>query len=354
MDNKTIAGIRLASQMILHTKFKTPGEVVSWMGAMQAQDYNMAKWAIGVRTNNCTNRMVEEAFNRGEILRTHVMRPTWHFVAPEDIRWMLLLTAPRIKSSTKSRDKDLEITEEIYTKTNQVIVKTLEGGKHSTREELAVAIEKFGIVVDSSRLNHFMMRAELDGIVCSGALKGKKHSYALLEERVSPTTPLSKDEALAKLARTYFKSHCPATLQDFIWWSGLSATDARHAMEMVKKDFIPVKTDQQEYWISDSFTCQRMMNHTLIHLLPAFDEYIISYKDRKAVLPLENHSRAVSSNGIFRPVVTQNGQVIGIWKKASVKNKIITTEFFEQPDKDIQELINHAASEFGHFLNETL
>jgi hypothetical protein len=315
-----IAAIRLAGHHLSKTVFKTPKEIVSWMGAMQAQDYNMAKWAVGVRLPGCTDKQVEEAFNKGEILRTHVMRPTWHFVTPEDIRGMLLLSAGKIKASARSRDRDLGITEELYVRTNQIIRKALEGNKHLTRKELSGIFAKAGMEADASRMTHFMMRAEADAIVCSGALRGKEHTYALLDERVPEHAVVSKEEALVKLVQTYFRSHCPATLPDFVWWSGLSLAEAKRGMEAVKAHFFSEKINGQTYWIADTFNEVPKMEPS-VFLLPAFDEYIIAYRDRSAVLPSENFSKAVSSNGIFRPVIVVNGQVVGLWKNSSLKNQ---------------------------------
>lgn len=321
------------------------------MGAMQAQDYNMAKWAIGIRTSCSSEQAVEEAFNKGEILRTHVMRPTWHFVAPENIRWMLPLTAQKVISSMKSRDKALGLTEEIYMKSYRIFEKVLKDKQHLTREELMAAFAAHQLPVNTSQLYHLLLGAESNGIICSGAIRQKQHTYALLEERVPKTKLLHKDEALAKLAKIYFTSHGPATLQDFVWWSGLSTTEAKHALEMVKSEFVSEKSETKVYWMNH-ISAADTMSEDLVHMLPAFDEYVISYKDRKVVLPAENHTKAISSNGIFRPVMVKNGQVIGIWKKASTKDKIILPEFFEQPDQQTQNLTEKAIGEFSRFITE--
>ncbi|MDR3218167.1 MAG: winged helix DNA-binding domain-containing protein [Dysgonamonadaceae bacterium] len=333
MSSDTIATIRLRSHLLTHPVFRTPKEIVSWMGAMQAQDYNMAKLAIGVRLPGSTDKLIEEAYNKGEILRTHVMRPTWHFVTPEDIRGMLRLSADKIKSSSRSRDRDLGITEALYEKSNRLIRKTLEGDKHLTRKELAVVFNKAGLSADTACMTHFMMRAEVEALVCSGRMQGKEHTYTLLEERV-PSCPLpTKEEALAKLARNYFSSHCPATIQDFVWWSGLSLSEAKTGLEAVKQDFFTEKIKEQTYWIAQSFGNNPPAEDSTF-LLPAFDEYIIAYRDRTAVLPSANHSKAVSSNGIFRPVIIVNGQVVGVWKKSAGKKQAIQTDYFEPlPEK---------------------
>jgi hypothetical protein len=345
----TIARIRLASHQLSDTRLQTPEAVVSWMGAMQAQDYNMAKWAVGVRLPGYTEKRIEEAFNQGKILRTHVLRPTWHFVTPENIRWMLALSAGRIKSSSFSRDRDLEITEELYSRTNRIIEKALEGNRYLTREAISTELEKYKIIVNSARFYHFLMRAEVEGIVCSGALQGKNQTYALLDERAPSVSPLYKEEALAKLAQLYFQSHQPATLPDFVWWSGLSTTEARQGLEAVKSKFIAEEINGQTYWLQNDFR-EIPLAENFCCLLPAFDEYIIAYRDRSAALLSEHHSKAVSSNGVFRPVIVVNGQVVGLWKKSASKKSPVLFDFFEQPDIVTKNLVEKAAEGFKDFL----
>jgi hypothetical protein len=243
-----IPALRLTGHQLSGSRLKTPAEVVAWAGAVQAQDFGMAKWAIGVRLPDSTEAAVEEAFNRGDVLRTHVMRPTWHFVTPENIRWMLALSAGRIKASARSRDRDLEITETLYSRTGRLIEKALEGNRHLTREDVGHMLENANIRTDAARLTHFLMRAEVEGIVCSGRMKGKTHTYALLDERAAPTPALHREEALARLAGIYFASHSPATLQDFAWWSGLSQKEAQNGLNAVQADLFAEKTDGLTYY----------------------------------------------------------------------------------------------------------
>ncbi len=345
--DKTISDKRLINQQLINNKMQTPKDVVSWLGAMQAQDYNMAKWAIGIRRKNATNKMIEIAFNNGEILRTHVLRPTWHFVAPEDIRWMLKLSASRIKASMKSRDMQLGLDEEVYNKSKNVIYNALEN-KQLTRDELSKELVKSGIAMNNAREYHIMMNAELDGIICSGAMKCKKYTYALLDERVpNMNNNLSKDEALAMLAEKYFRGHSPTTLQDFVWWSGLLNSEAKRAVEIVKNNLTTETINSQEYFIPNSYMPQIIPES--IHLLPAFDEYIIGYRDRKAVLTAENHSKAISSNGIFRPTILKNGHVIGIWKKTATKTNPVMLNYFDTQDKMTQDLVNDAIKNYLAF-----
>lgn len=350
MNLVDIANIRLFSHQIAETKFGTAKDVVDWMGAMQAQDYAMAKWAIGVRLPNSTDQVVEAAINNGEIIRTHLLRPTWHFVTAGDIYWMLELTAPQIKASIKSRQKQLELSETILAKSNAVIEKALRGGKSLIREEIIAELEKAKIATNENRASHLLLCAELEGTICSAAIKGGKQTYALLEERVPQKKHLTKEEALASLAKKYFTSRCPATLQDFVWWSGLSVNDAKHALETVKSDFIPETINSQTYWLANSFSLPET-DKTSVYLLPAFDEFMISYKNRSAALPFGSQSKAVSNNGIFRPMIVVNGQVTGIWKRTLKKDKVIVeTECFQKLDKTTKGLIGKASMQYKHFV----
>lgn len=356
MNNKTISNTRLINQQIAGTKFKTPKEIVSFMGAMQAQDYNMAKWAIGVRLPGSTDKSVEEAFNKGEILRTHLLRPTWHFVSPNDIHWLLKLTAPNIRASLKSRHHQLELTDSVFSKCNKIIEKALDGTQLN-RDELVRRFEKAKIATDENRAAHIMLDAELHGLVCSGKIINKKQTYTLLEERVPKTKPFNKDEALIKLAKKYFSSRGPATLQDFIWWSGLTAGDAKHSLEMVKKEFFSFKHNEQVYWVHEKDKEHHHENEKgnstkLSYLLPAYDEFLLSYRDRSASLTFDDFEKTISNNGIFRPLIVVDSQVTGIWKRTSSKETlIIELSFFKSLDKKTLSLVQNLCESFGKFLD---
>lgn len=350
-----IPNIRLFSQKIARTEFKTAKEIVRWMGAMQAQDYLASKWAIGTRLLNSTETIVEDAINKGEVIRTHLMRPTWHYISADDIYWMLELTAPRIKTSMKSRNRDLELTEEVIAQGNRLIGNALSSGIHLTREELSIEFDKAKIRTDENRLSHFLMLAELDGIICSG-ITVKTHgraslpTYALLNERVPNREMLTRDESLAELAKRYFTSHGPATIQDFAWWSGLSLTDARKGLESVKTDFSPETIGSEKYWLTNTFSD---FKGDLVYLLPSYDEFLISYRDRSVSLSLMNNKKTVSDNGIFRPVVVVNGLVSGLWKRTTKKDKIfIEIDLFQRQNESVIRLINERVYKYGHFLNK--
>jgi hypothetical protein len=353
MNPTDIMAIRLMSQQIAASKFKSPNKLVSWMGAMQAQDYNMAKWAIGLRVPGTTVKTVEKAIDKGEIIRTHVMRPTWHFVAAEDIHWMLALTGPKIISSMKGRDKQLGLTEAVYKKSNKLLEKLLLTHKHLTRDELVTELKKAQIPVDEHRASHLLVRAELDRLICSGAHKEGLPTFTLLHAWVPEKATFHREEAWAKLAQRYFNSHSPATLQDFCWWSGATLTEGRQALEMIKKELVMEQTGSQTLYISKTFATPPPLQESA-YLLPAFDEFLISYKDRTNILAVEHHQKAFSTNGIFWPLMLVNGKITGSWKRTVVKDKvIIEPTFFKRADKKTRQLIEKAADNFGHFLNRT-
>lgn len=348
---QNIRNIRLQSQQLINQSFADPKSLVEWMGAIQAQDYNMAKWAIGCRLTSATNLMIENAFNRGDILRTHVMRPTWHFVSCDDIRWMAALSSKKIIAAWKSYNKKYNVDEKEYTKYTKLIEKILEGNHHLTREEIKQEFEQAGIIMDSHEMNHYMMNAEALGIVCSGIIKNKKHTYALLDERVPKTENVTNDEALFRIATKYFRSHSPASIDDFVWWSGLSITEARKAINMIKNNLTAERYNNKELFIYDASNYVSPLNENF-HLLPSFDEYIISYKDRSHVLALEHYSKAFNNFGTFYPVMAYNGNIIGNWKKDEKKKQIIiNSELFTNETIINKELTKKSYTTYYNYLD---
>lgn len=349
-----IPNIRLQNQQLLNSLFRKPKELVSWMGAMQAQNYPMVKWAVGMRLKSATIQTVEKALRDGEILRTHVMRPTWHLVAAEDIRWMLKLSAQRIKSANDSFAKgwDLEITDELYMKSYNLLEQILAGNKSLTKQEITGHFCRSGILAepDNNRMTRFMARAEQEGIICSGEDKGGKCTYALLEERVPPMPEITKDEALARLARSYFRSHAPAVLQDFIWWSGLPISDARQAIYLIASELTEEQWQGETWYIhADSRTRGRVSN--CLHLLPSYDEYLLGYKDRTDVLPKEHYPKAFTNNGLFFPIILHNGQVIGNWDRSARKKGIELPHSWFISDVCVDEdMLNEAKQKYVKFL----
>ena len=356
MRTDNIAFFRLVSQQLARTKLKTAKDIVGRLGAMQAQDYAMAKWAIGVRLPHSTNRTIKAAIDKGEIIRTHLLRPTWHFASADDVRWLLELTAPQIRSSMIGRHREMGLTGSVLKKSYAVMEKALRGGVHLTRDELIVELGKAKIATDGGHASHLFLSAESEEIICSGALKDDRQTYALLDEWVPKAKSLPREEALAKLAARYFGGHGPATIQDFVWWSGLPVNHARQALESVKGEFISETIDSQTYWFSGALSSAKPPAESAF-LLPAFDEFLISYKDRLASLPHEIHHKAVSDNGIFYPIIVVNGRVTGTWKRTFKKGKAgaaatIQKKFFERPDKAEAAMLDKAEAQYLRFVEK--
>lgn len=322
--------LRLQNQLLVRPPFDSPQQVVEWMGAIQAQDYRMAKWAVGCRTASTDATQIEAALNRGDILRTHLLRPTWHFVSSKDLRWMLSLTADRIRTANESfaRGTDAEFTPRLLSRSLELLQKMLEGNKHRTKEEIGEALNQRGIPLSQYALRHLLMRAETDGVVCSGADKKGTATYALLDERAPRGEEPSREEALARLARIYFRSYSPATLADFTWWSGLTATEARRAVASIAEELTTEHFGDREFFVFRNAAAAAPCDTT--HLLPAYDQYLIGYKDRSDVLAKEHTSKAFNSHGIFQPVILCDGQIVGNWKRTAGRGNVtIQTTLWE-------------------------
>jgi hypothetical protein len=352
MKLSDISGIRLINQQIAEPKFSAVRDLINWMGAIQSQDYPMSKWALGIRLISSTDKLIETAFEKAEILRTHILRPTLHLVSAENIRWLLKLTAPGIKTRLKTRQKELNLNESLLKKCNSIIRDSLKGGNHLTREELAEILNKAKVHLENQSIYHVLVNSELDGITCSGRIKGGKQTFALFDERVPETKELTKEESLGKIAGIFFSSRGPATIQDFIWWSGLSVTNSKNALEIAEPDLVSEKINSETYWFSDHYPNSKNKKFSTC-LLPAFDEFLICYKNRSASVPVDFREKTVSDNGIFRPIIVVNGQVRGLWNRTVKKDKvIIETKLLEPVSALIKNKIKKQGEAFGQFLGK--
>jgi hypothetical protein len=347
---QAIAHARLANQRLAGGGFTRPGDVVRWLGAVQAQDYLGARWALALRMRRGTDAAIERAFAAGAILRTHVMRPTWHFVAPDDIRWMLSLTAPRVRAALGSYDRKLGLDAAVITRSHKAVAAALTGGTHLTRQELKTRLESAGIVTDGvQRLAHLVMHAELSGVICSGPIRGRQFTYALLDERVPETRSLSRDAALAELTRRYFRSHGPAGVQDFVWWSGLTTTDARAGLEMVQRELVEDIVDGKTFWRSADARAAGRPSRTA-YLLPPYDEYLIAYRDRSAALDGALWKSVVAGDP-FSAAIVLDGRVVGGWTRTMTKGKVAVGLSLPVPLTSADSrLVVDAARRFASFL----
>lgn len=352
MNRELIAWQRLYNQQIIDSRCRSVVEVVSWLGAMQAQDYPGALWSIGLRLPSSTLSDIEKAIARREIIRTWPMRGTLHFVAATDIKWMLELLNYRIVGKINARDQALELTEKVYQRSRDIFTTTLQGDKQLRRDEMLQLLEKNGIKTNGQRGYHILCRLAQEGLICFGSHDGKQPTFALLSEWAPTAKSLGREESLATIAQKFFQSHGPATVADFARWTGLNLTDARLGLEAIKGSLVSEKIDGVEYF-SPEIT--EVDNRDVAHLLPGFDEYMLGYKDRSAALvELHAHKIVPGNNGMFLPTIVINGQIVGLWKKTlnakTIKIKLIPFEKLSSAD---HKLIQVAAEQYTNFIGHS-
>lgn len=304
--------VRSLNQQLISPQFRTPEEVLAWMGMIQAQNFGAAKLALAMRLK-CPSMekavsLVEEALDRGSIIRTHVMRPTWQLVLAGDVRWMSELSRERNRRAYEGyiRQSGLDIGAEEYERAFALIAQLLSGGVTMTVNEMMAAFTQH-YPVDRERLKAYICMAENSSLICSGSLRGNNSSYALMDGRVPAQEALERREALSRLARMYWRGHGPATLGDFIWWAGLNFREAREA-------FLSIAGEELELRCGYAFHRDCRIHGKLAGtslLLPAFDEYLIGYADRSEVLPKKFEHYCITRNGIFFPVRFEEGQIVG-------------------------------------------
>ena len=313
MTPEGIAGTRLRNQHISSAGLRRPEDVVAWLGAVQAQEFEPATWAVGLRMRDgAAAQDVQRAFDEGRILRTHVMRPTWHFVTPNDIRWLQALTAPRVQRIAASYNRRLALDARTLSRGMSIIERALGDRQYLTRTELAERLGRAKLAVSGQRLAHLVMHAELEALICSGPRRGRHSTYALVSERAPASGVLPREEALATLVRCYFTSHGPATVRDFVWWSGLTAADAKRGLEM--NDAKREQRDGLTYWTMARRAAGPVRDDRA-YLLPVYDEYLIAYRDRVAVPHWPGGLPSAADRGVtFQHAIVIAGQVAGTWR----------------------------------------
>ncbi len=351
MSDLNLVPLRLRNQRLLSTTFRQPAEVVGWLGAVQSQEFAQAKWALGQRMVEATDRLIEQAFDAGAILRTHVMRPTWHFVTPEDIRWLLALTKPRVHARNRLSYQQLALDEPLLRRCGELIADAVQGGNYRTRDEIGEMLTGAGIPAEGRRLAYIMHHAELEAVVCSGPRLGKQFTYALLDERVPPARAFDLAEARAALVLRYFRSRGPATLKDFRWWSGLSAAEARAGLEQVRSQLSREAMGDQIYWLAGSTSPERP-SAPMAFLLPNYDEYIVGYTDRSAVFDAHEVPPAdARGNLLYNHTILIDGLVVGTWKRAIQKDAVSVSCLPAHPlTPGEDQALEAAVRRYGEFL----
>ncbi|RPD38246.1 winged helix DNA-binding domain-containing protein [Chitinophaga barathri] len=337
MKPADLVQLRLHNQQITEPACKSPEEVVQAMIAVQAQDYAPSKFSLRLRLPGLTEAAADKAFNEGKILRTHLMRPTWHFAGPADIRWLLALTAPRVHQANAYYYRQLGLDKTVFSISCKVIEKTL-AGNHLTRAELNEAFKKAKVDAKELRLAYLLMYAELEGIICSGPRIGKQFTYALLEERVPPVRKMSTEEALAQFLHRFFITRGPATIQDFVYWSGLTIKEARAGLDGLPSS---IEKEGDYYFVPATPKAATLRQTTFI--MPDYEEYGMSYKDKSF---LNNHPgpRKYLHNFVV------DGRIRGTWLKDE-KGKI-QTDFPIPLDKKEEKAVKAAIDDYLDFFEK--
>jgi hypothetical protein len=353
-DKNLIAKHRLINQRIAATPSTRPADVagvVGTLGAVQAQDYLGALWAIGLRTPNATEATVEQAIAEKQIIRTWPTRGTLHFVATADARWMLELLTPRIVAGAAGRFRQLELDNAVFDRSRKLFVRALRGNRQMTRDNMMKLLEKAGISTADQRGIHILWKLAQEGLLCFAARSGKRHTFALLDEWAPPLSysRMDREAGLAQLVLRYFAGHGPATLRDFVWWTGLKVADAKAAIESISSRLTKWVVDGVDYWMVPGMEIPPPAKRRA-HLLPAFDEYLLGYQDRSAVLE-PRHAPKLIFGGVFLPTIVINGHVAGAWRRVlKKKGVVITPNFFTPPNGAAMKSLAGAVESYGRFL----
>jgi len=306
---------RLRAQRLSAPMAADPAAVVAWFGAVQAQDYAGAKWALALRAPALTDARIDRALADGTIIRTHGPRPTWHFIAPADVRWVLAAVAPRVQLRSQPMYRQYEIDGALMARIGRVLEKRLGGGTFATRAALGQALAGAGIDASGVRLGLIMLWAELEQMVCSGPRQGKQFTYAWFDDRVRKATRLSAGDARTALAARYVASHGPVTIRDFVWWSGLTVGEAKRALETVSPALRIEPIGGDTYWSAPSDPPASRRTVPLVHLMPNYDEYFIAYRDRSPTTALLPAGAAADPMDSFGHLLCVEGRFAGFWRR---------------------------------------
>lgn len=342
--------IRLLNQQLVAPQFSDPAEVVSHLGAVQAQEYRLMRWAVEMRTKKPSAKAFEKAFADGDIIRLHLMRGTWQLVSANDYWWMLELCAPKAIAVTKGwmHSNKIDIPEEEYLKIRKILVQTAAEKRSVTKEDFVQTLAEKDITMDDHRLSYHIRMGEFTGTLCSGDLQPMKATYALAENKVGPRKTIDRDEALMRLAKKYFQSRQPATLEDFVWWSGLGINDCRKGIALLGDYLHLEKWKRRAFYLTDDCRTRGFRKGQYL-LIPPYDEYLIGYKSRDIVLRPELSHKAHNNSGIFQPIIAKDGVICGNWKPFSDK---FETDFFLDEHDEVE--VQKAWQEYMKFKKAVL
>ncbi|WP_439557136.1 winged helix DNA-binding domain-containing protein [Dyadobacter sp.] len=354
MTIRDIQNLRLRNLLLSNPRFNTPGETVHWLGAVQAQDHAGALFSIALRMQGGTQKSIEKAIAEKSIVRTWPMRGTLHFVAAEDAHWMLRLLTPRIISRSAGRYKQLELDDHVFAKSRDLIVSELLGGRQMTRAEVYALLENGGVSTGGQRGMHIINHLAQTRILCHGTHNEKQPTYTLLDEWVSSPRQLDETESIAEITLRYFTSHGPATLNDFVWWTGLKVSDAKLGLQLNAGKLHSMEVNGASYWYSQEQI--EMGTAKATFLLPGFDEYMLGYTDRSIILEPAHWAKIIpGNNGMFMPTIVIDGKVEGTWKRTLKKDSVQLDMYpFKKIPLTKKRMLEGCAKEYGKYLAKNL
>ena len=347
-----IAGQRLLRQGIADARFATPVDVVSWLLAVQAQDYSSSLWAVGLRMRDGSETDVERAIAERRLIRTWPMRGTLHLVAADDVRWLLELLAPRVIASSNALMARLSGLDAATLKQcRRVVSHALRDGRQMRRDRLYAALDAAGIAT-AQRGTHITGRLAMEGLICGGPRDGRQPTFVLLDAWAPHAQRKPRDASLAELARRYFASRGPATAQDLAWWSGLTVKDALAAIALAGAGLVQEMIDGKAYWHASSTLPKGSgASAASLHLLPPFDEYLVGYRDRSAAIDIEHNRTVIAINGLFNASIVVDGRIAGLWKRTPSKTSIaLELQPFRPLPKSRLPALRAAAKRYGVFV----
>lgn len=329
-----IGRLRLAAQGLLAPEFDSAADAVRWMTAMQAQDLQASLWAVGLRVRNAGVDSVRSALDDGSVVRSWPMRGTLHLLAPEDLRWILDITAERLLRGMGGRHRELEIDARDVQVARGAALELVSGGGAATRQQLFAAFEAAGQSTAGQRGIHLL------GVLCQrawlvqGPLAGNQQLIKAFDEWIPKSRELDRAEGIAELVLRYMLSHGPATERDFAWWSNTPVTEVRGALAAVKDQLVELEFEGTSYWMAPATAAlldDGVPGQRSLLILPGFDEFLLGYTDRSLVLPPEHAQKVVpGGNGMFKKTIVAGGEVIGTWaRKGTGRTAAVVPEPFD-------------------------
>jgi hypothetical protein len=345
-----IAARRLRNQRLSGPPLESVTDVVRWFGGMQFQEYPVARWSIGQRTTGVDEAAVDQALAAATVIRTHVLRDTWHLVASADLHWMMALTGPRIHQRNATMYRRCELDAQLLARTDGLIAAALADGQQLTRREIGALLADNGIAAEGLRLGYVLMHAEIELVICSGGLRGKQQTYALVDGRVPASPSMPRDQALAELVRRYFTSHGPATVKDMSWWSSLTIADINRGLELVGEALHATTVDGRTYWHGPNLPLRS--GPARAHLLQGYDEYAIAYSESRDALAIDGQAGSVlGGDAMFTHAVVLDGQVIGHWRRRSSGRTVaIDVQLGRTLDATARSALDDAVQRYGDFV----